>query len=58
MPAPPPAADGATAEQVAAGVAIPERVYFTTARKLIRDALATDGIARAIDRLVARLLDR
>ena len=52
------AAAAAAAETIAAGVAIPERAYFTTARKLIRDALADAGIARRIDRLVARLLDR
>lgn len=51
------ASAAAAAETIAARVAIPAGAYFTTARKLIRDALVGDGIARRIDRLVARLLD-
>ena len=51
------AAAATTAEKLAATVAIPEGAYFTTARKLIRDALAAHGVAREIDRLVTRLLD-
>jgi hypothetical protein len=46
------------AEMVAATVELPEAVRFQHARGLIREALAADGIAQRIDRLVAELLDR
>jgi hypothetical protein len=46
------------AESVAAAVELPENIKFQRARKLVRDALAEDGIAARIDALVARLLDR
>jgi hypothetical protein len=45
------------AEQVVSGVALPEKIYFVRARKLIRDALRDDGVATRIDTLVARLLE-
>ena len=44
------------AERVAASVALDEGAYFVTARKRIREALAEDGVAAEIDRLVAELL--
>ena len=46
------------AERVASLVELREGAYFTTQRRAIRDALAADGIAAAIDALVFRLLDR
>lgn len=52
------AAAAATAERVAAAVALPQGAYFTRQRRAIRDALAAHGIAREIETLVARLLDR
>ena len=52
------AAATATAEELAAAVPLAEGAYFTTHRKAIRNALATHGIARQIDTLVARLLDQ
>ncbi len=48
----------ATAERVAAAVALPPGAYFTRQRRAIRDALVAHGIAREIEALVARLLDR
>ncbi len=48
----------ATAERVAAAVALPEGAYFTRQRRAIRDALVANGIAHEIDTLVARLLKR
>lgn len=47
----------ARAERVAAAVDIPEGTPFVPARRLVRDALAADGVAAEIDALVARLLD-
>ncbi len=44
------------AAEVAARVELPEAAYFTTKRGLIRDALAADGIAETIERLVDALL--
>jgi hypothetical protein len=48
----------ATAEQVAASVVLTEGAHFMRQRRAIRDALAADGIAAVIDRLVTQLLDR
>jgi len=48
----------ATAERVAAAVALPQEAHFTRQRRAIRDALAAHGIAREIETMVARLLDR
>jgi hypothetical protein len=45
------------AEEIAAGVALPEGVKFRRARKMVRDALADAGVAARIDAMVARLLD-
>jgi len=44
------------AEEVAAGVVLSEGMYFTTARRRIREALAADGISQRIDKLVGELL--
>ena len=44
------------AETIAAQVPLKEGVYFTTARRQIRTALAEDGIAVEIDSLVKELL--
>ncbi len=44
------------AEQVAVDVPLPDGIYFVTARQQVRAALATDGVANAIDRLVERLV--
>lgn len=44
------------AERVAAAVALPDELYFVTARRRIRAALASDGVASAIDQLVEALL--
>jgi hypothetical protein len=52
------AAAAATAERVASAVALPQGAYFTRQRRVIRDALVAHGIAREIETLVARLLDR
>jgi hypothetical protein len=48
---------GRLAESIAASVALPERRYFTTLRKKIRDAITEASVARKIDGLVAALLD-
>jgi hypothetical protein len=48
---------GVEAERIAGLVELQEGAYFTTHRRVIRDALAADGIAAQIDTLVARLLD-
>ena len=45
------------AEKVATQVPLKDGLYFVTARRQIREALAEDGIAQRIDRLVAKLLD-
>jgi hypothetical protein len=50
------AAAATQAEQVAAAVTLPEEAHFTRKRRLIRDALTTDGIAQQIEDLVAALL--
>ena len=47
---------GHRAETIAAQVPLKEGVYFTTARRQIRTALADDGVAAEIDRLVEALL--
>ena len=47
---------GHHAETVAAQVPLKESTYFTTARRLIRKALAEDGVAHEIDGLVQELL--
>jgi hypothetical protein len=47
----------AQAETIAASVALPEKVKFQHARKLIREALASAGVSQRIDSLVAKLLD-
>ncbi len=44
------------AERVAAAVPLPADLHFVTARRRIRKALAKDGVAGAIDRLVDKLL--
>lgn len=44
------------AAEVAARVILPEDSHFTTKRRLIRDALAVDGVAETIERLVDALL--
>ena len=44
------------AEQVAADVPLSDGIYFVTARQQVRAALATDGVAEAIDRLVEILV--
>jgi hypothetical protein len=49
-------AAAARAEQVAASVGLPGGEHFTRARRRIRDALAEDGVAGEIDRLVEKLL--
>ncbi|HSU98651.1 MAG TPA: hypothetical protein VLI91_00955, partial [Roseiarcus sp.] len=51
------AAAAEKAEEIAAAVALPEGVKFQRARRMVRDALADDGIAAKIDALVAKLLD-
>jgi hypothetical protein len=43
------------AEQIAAAVTLPEKIYFVRARKMIRDALRGDGVAARIDKLVEKL---
>jgi hypothetical protein len=48
----------AEAERVAAMVPLREGAHFMRQRRAIRDALAENGIAAAIDALVSRLLDR
>lgn len=50
-------AASARAEAVADDVVIPEGTRFQRARRLIREALADDGVSGEIDRLVIRLLD-
>ena len=50
------AAAGHRAETVAAQVPLEEGVYFITARRQIRTALADNGVAAEIDELVAELL--
>ena len=49
---------GHHAETVAAQVPLKDGVYFVTARRQIRTALATDGVAGEIDGLVEELLIR
>ena len=50
-------AEGALhAAAVAAGVELPEDAYFTTQRRIIRQALEADGVAETIERLVDALL--
>lgn len=44
------------AERVAAAVELPEDLYFVTARRRVREALADDGVADEIDCVVDRLL--
>ena len=44
------------AAAVAAHVELPEAAHFTTKRRYIRQALVTDGVAEAIERLVDALL--
>ena len=51
------AAAAARAEKIAAAVELPNDVKFQRARGLVRSALKENGIAEAIDELVARLLD-
>jgi len=50
------AAAGARAEQVAAAVELPDHLHFTGKRRLIREALASDGVAAEIEALVDALL--
>ncbi|MBB4197354.1 SAM-dependent methyltransferase [Rhodoblastus sphagnicola] len=51
------AGTAARAEEIAAGVVLPEGVKFQRARALIRAGLTEAGVAEKIDALVARLLD-
>ena len=51
------AAAGRTAEEVAAGVEVVPGEHFQRARKVLRAALADQGIAGRIEELVADLLD-
>jgi hypothetical protein len=44
------------AAEVAARVELPDDAYFTTKRRLIRQALEADGVAETIERLVDALL--
>ncbi|WP_421724503.1 N-6 DNA methylase [Bauldia sp.] len=44
------------AAEVAARVELPDDAYFTTKRRMIREALGTDGVAETIERLVDALL--
>lgn len=44
------------AAQVSARVDLPDDVYFTTRRRIIRQALEEDGVAETIERLVDALL--
>jgi hypothetical protein len=44
------------AAEVAARVTLPDDAHFTTKRRMIRDALAEDGVAQTIERLVDALL--
>ena len=46
------------AEEVAGQVPLSEGIYFVKSRRLVREALADDGVATRIDRLVATLLDQ
>jgi N-6 DNA Methylase len=48
----------AEAERIAGSVALPDKVKFQHARKLIREALAAAGVSQKIDALVVRLLDK
>lgn len=50
------AAAGRRAEAVAAAVPVKEGAYFITARRQIREALAEDGIAGEVNKLVEELL--
>lgn len=50
------AAEAVYAEHVAKGIDLRGRMRFVQARRLVRAALAADGIAGRIDRLVAQLL--
>ena len=50
------AAQALRAEEVASAVNLEEGMYFVKARGEIRTALAADGVAGRIDRLVAQLL--
>ena len=45
-----------SAENVAATIPLKKGAYFVTARRQIREALAEDGVAGEIDRLVEELL--
>ena len=47
-----------SAENVAATIPLKEGVYFVTARRQIREALAEDGVAGKIDGLVGELLGK
>lgn len=47
----------ASAETVAAKVELPEGIKFQRARKLVRNALAANGLSKKIDSLVVALLD-
>jgi hypothetical protein len=44
------------ASAIAGAVALPDTAYFTTKRRIIRDALEADGVAQTIERLVDALL--
>lgn len=50
------AAAAVRAAEIAARVELPEDSHFTTKRRMIRQALAEDGVAEAIERLVDALL--
>lgn len=50
------AAAAVRAAEIAARVELPEDAHFTTKRRMIRQALAEDGVAETIERLVDALL--
>ena len=44
------------AEELATDVSLPDGVHFTTSRRLIRNALAENGVSQEIDEMGATLL--
>jgi SAM-dependent methyltransferase len=47
---------GLRAEHIAATVALPDELYFVTARDRVRDALREDGVLADVDAMVNRLM--